>query len=530
MTAPASSGPTRLVALLFVALGCWTSPAHASAEDGGATEESLVHGDDSFEAIADFSRDHRLRRAGRPVGRLVMRFEDRRGNARVRYCTATLVGDGRALTAAHCVSPPKPGMALASGRLELGYLSTRQTGESVEISVPPLAVDAALDAAVLAVDGQPETRWGAVSVAKRVPTRGQELVVIHHPKRRPQRVTRFRCRAGTVRDASFSHSCDTLPGSSGAPVFADGGRESAGLALAGVHVRGSGSGAYPNSAIPLTALLSESSRVASSLGRASGRRSVPRSSRVASRRPHAGRLASIEAVWDEGGTLLGATGNRVERATFRGSVHQTWHRNTSYRSAVKKIRTAWKKGRDVTAFTRTKAGNYVTVTSSLKKTRRQAVASERALPLKLIARKQREGYVLTSLNYAHSWNLVFTEHPSADTQRVVNVDTYGVRATIKAVWQAGRRIQQVARGPEGWVIVSARGGPAGGYQRFGWSTNPDAALAKWNDRGVALSVVEDGAKSFYLLTERHLVRAPRATSKTRQQASSVRGYAVFGTK
>jgi formylglycine-generating enzyme required for sulfatase activity len=124
--------------------------------------------------------------------------------------------------------------------------------------VRPLEANQAGDYSILRVDGRPGDAWGTVRLNEETPRPGEPLLVVHHPAGRPKHITRGNCRAGKVpvRDGQLFHKCDTLPGSSGAPIFSADSDEALALHYAGAPGPGPDRYNYGN----LVASLGQSSR------------------------------------------------------------------------------------------------------------------------------------------------------------------------------------------------------------------------------------------------------------------------------
>ncbi len=191
--------------------------------------ESVLATNANFERLATYAPTSRLRRLSRPVGRLDIRFA-RTGEWTT--CTATLIAVDEIVTNHHCV-PNIDRLIVANGPVDvvtlvMGYYD--ETDEAAvrkyEVDPTPIRDDAAHDVSFLRVRGTPGREWGWATLSPRDPKPGEGLFVIHHPGGSPKHVTRGRCRAASPRatdqdGVDLYHYCDTLPGSSGAPIFSD---------------------------------------------------------------------------------------------------------------------------------------------------------------------------------------------------------------------------------------------------------------------------------------------------------------------
>ena len=91
-----------------------------------------------------------------------------------------------------------------------------------DLKVPPIDLNSTLDYALLESTQNIGQEWGVARLADRVPEAGESLVLIHHPGGAAKHITRGRCDYLGYKGAkadSFEHSCDSLGGSSGAPLF-----------------------------------------------------------------------------------------------------------------------------------------------------------------------------------------------------------------------------------------------------------------------------------------------------------------------
>ena len=228
----------------FSAIFLWSMPAAAQGvffdaaqwgnanlvsrqSTGGTTLEAIVSSNDNMERLNNYNEDERLRKMSRPVGRLDIRFAD----GQFSTCTATLITRDRIITNHHCVPNLRSTLDLKGGITDVTLLMNHYDERSTELvsayRVSPIPVESseALDFAILQVDGAPGDKWGTATVRKTPPRPGAGLLVIHHPGGLPKHVTRGQCRAARPATdsvgAQLFHLCDTLPGSSGAPIFAD---------------------------------------------------------------------------------------------------------------------------------------------------------------------------------------------------------------------------------------------------------------------------------------------------------------------
>lgn len=197
-----------------------------ATQSGGATAsllESLGAKTDRFEPMSRFRDDDPIRMAGRSVGRLQIEIQDAQGQTGVATCTATLISDDTIITNAHCI-PGSDGSRVLRAEIRLGYLRLQDQGsEAFEVDPIPIETHLRLDYSLLRVAGNPARKFAVTPAQRRAARDNESLYLIHHPGGQPQKLTRAYCRAfpdKAVHDTEVRHQCDTLPGSSGALIFA----------------------------------------------------------------------------------------------------------------------------------------------------------------------------------------------------------------------------------------------------------------------------------------------------------------------
>jgi V8-like Glu-specific endopeptidase len=189
-----------------------------------------------FERLANFRPDSRYRQAGRPVGRLKVHVRDAQGREGTALCTASIVSAEYLLTNHHCV-PGDVGLTVLGAKVELAYLDGKNTSgvRSYVVSIEPVEASEALDYSILRVRGNPSADFGTVAFARQ-PAEVQEAVfIIGYPEGEPETLSRKDCYVRAVLTEQFIHTCDTLGGSSGSPVFSDNTFRMIGLHFAGAE-------------------------------------------------------------------------------------------------------------------------------------------------------------------------------------------------------------------------------------------------------------------------------------------------------
>ncbi len=201
----------------------------------------------SLELLNDFAANSRYRELVTSAG--VLRLDllvEIDGIEQISPCTAFLIDSDKLLTAGHCLAPAKRSGDLLEGSLRVGYYSDADEGVNIPSKFAILEEgekrEKQLDYAIVKIDpaaasllkenGYHSARMSGVLQA------AQDLVVIHHPLGDVLHLSRRNCRlAGGDSEPQtseyFEHSCGTLPGTSGAPIFDD-----RSMTVVGVHVRG----------------------------------------------------------------------------------------------------------------------------------------------------------------------------------------------------------------------------------------------------------------------------------------------------
>ena len=171
--------------------------------------------------------------------------------------------DSVILTNHHCVPNTSPNIRkygqIINVTLVIDYYDETRTStvQRYRVNVNPLLSDSARDFSYLSVEGFPGRDYGVATIGADPPKPGASLLVIHHPGGLPKHVTRGGCRAAfpvSTDDSNVQlfHLCDTLPGSSGAPIFSK--NAMVGIHRAGATVTGPGAVNY---GVLMAALMNE---------------------------------------------------------------------------------------------------------------------------------------------------------------------------------------------------------------------------------------------------------------------------------
>ncbi len=186
-------------------------PARQST--GNRILEQVLQSND-MQPVLELGKGDIFRRLARPVGRLALR----KGANKISYCTASLIADDLILTNHHCIRGN-----VKEAVLWMGYLKARSRAGVAQyrVIVRPVEASKTLDYAVLRVRGRPGREWGKISLSSSEPGANSSLFIIHHPGGFAKQISRGRCQtaAPAIDGTDIMHLCDTMGGSSGAPIF-----------------------------------------------------------------------------------------------------------------------------------------------------------------------------------------------------------------------------------------------------------------------------------------------------------------------
>jgi V8-like Glu-specific endopeptidase len=208
------------------------------------------------ESVSNYGADSLFARLGRPVGRLDVLTD--RG---IFPCTAFLVSEKYLVTNYHCVPGIIENPRIGASRIEaiqfvLGYIQNgvEDSVRKYTVGLFPAETDKDLDYSVIEVFGNPAKDFGAVRLAAISPLANHPFWIIGHPLGEAQRISREKCKSGSpaISGHRLRHTCDTLPGNSGSPVF-DPGSQS----VIALHHAGSKLDSI-NFAIPLSEIVKQS--------------------------------------------------------------------------------------------------------------------------------------------------------------------------------------------------------------------------------------------------------------------------------
>ena len=192
---------------------------------GGAPLSTV--GDDEKQPISDYADDVLISRIERPVAKLSF-VKD----GAPRTCTGFLIDTGQFMTNHHCIaSADDCGSALAIFGYQYDTTGLLSFGEQFACkAISDGKTSETLDYAILDLDGNPAATWGSLSLDEADPDVIGPLLVIQHPAGQPKQISKINCAMDVVPvdglepQSDFTHSCDTVGGSSGSPVFDTEGR------------------------------------------------------------------------------------------------------------------------------------------------------------------------------------------------------------------------------------------------------------------------------------------------------------------
>jgi len=222
--------------------------AIAVADEGGKDEAAVIIGAVDWVDVNALAAGTAARENARAVAYLDIPAHGSR-------CTGFLIAHDVIMTNQHCIRSPESARGVqAFFRYEAGVAGDTPVDCSVF-----LGNDEVLDFALLQCAGRPGDTYGTVSLAERAAGSAERIYVIHQ---NCDYFTDSSCTptkkysAGLVRQLGreIGHDADTLGGSSGSPLFAEGGHGVIGLHHAGSGNGGDGRGTM-NWAVPMSNIL-----------------------------------------------------------------------------------------------------------------------------------------------------------------------------------------------------------------------------------------------------------------------------------
>jgi formylglycine-generating enzyme required for sulfatase activity len=191
----------------------------------------------NFEPLSAYREQDRFRRIALPVGRLdVIVNNPSVPGAGYSWCTASIISARHIITNNHCFPEGQGGVRQAFLLMDYYSDDNEAAVRRFEVRAVPVERNAALDFAIAEVTGNPSATFGRIALEPRDPEPGESLLIIHHPLGKPKHMTRGNCRAHApvaVQGTDIRHRCDTMPGSSGSPILAEGSGRMLGLHYGG---------------------------------------------------------------------------------------------------------------------------------------------------------------------------------------------------------------------------------------------------------------------------------------------------------
>ena len=232
----------------------------------GDAARDVVDRQNVFEPIGLLRDDDPMRQVARAVGRLDLKIEEN-GQEFLSTCTATIVEGNLVLTNYHCI-PGFTGRVIEASLL-LDYYGPDSQTTRISVETTPLEKNADLDYSLSRLAGPPPAGLLPIPFSRQRSRPLERLTIVHHPAGQPKMMTQFRCYAADSQadGPKLRHRCDTLPGSSGAPIF------NSERQVVGIHHTGGLNENDPNSfneGSNVTDILAGSARLRDSQGPASG--------------------------------------------------------------------------------------------------------------------------------------------------------------------------------------------------------------------------------------------------------------------
>lgn len=197
-----------------------------SYDRSGPVMESII-GVDSREHLFRYEGDllPTVDRVSGAVAKLSFMATSPSGRQGRYVCTGFLIDDDTLVTNEHCVADAE---TCATTKIIFGYSYDRlgqMPGKEQFDCQSVDFVNEEFDMAILKIFGSPGRKWGHVQIASRDVVDNERLFVLQHPAGEPKQISEVECSVfraqapGRGDDSDFAHTCDTLGGSSGSPVF-----------------------------------------------------------------------------------------------------------------------------------------------------------------------------------------------------------------------------------------------------------------------------------------------------------------------
>ncbi len=186
-----------------------------------------TYGEDDKKHLVEYSNLPIIVNAAKPVAKLHLIK-----NSSPRVCTGFLVGQNTLMTNHHCVDSQEIcDSVIATFGYERKQDGRLNLGEQYRcVKVDSGRMDFELDYAVIELQGTPGDKWGKLDLSAIDPEDNEPLFIVQHPAGEPKQVSRIDCKTmvipvkGRGEETDFTHTCDTVGGSSGSPVFNEAGQ------------------------------------------------------------------------------------------------------------------------------------------------------------------------------------------------------------------------------------------------------------------------------------------------------------------
>lgn len=190
------------------------------------TEERTLCGADDMVAMVNSSSQ--LNAMGTPIGIYSATIDGGLG-----YCTGTLITKDLFLTAEHCAAQCE------DIKVTFGYLREgREESFDCKQIVEKGDGNAENDYFIIRLEGNPGVKWGWYDVSAQAVASGSQLLMIHHPKATPMKVSQKNCTLKSEEGGFLMHRCDTQSGSSGSAILLPNFEKPKETRIVGVHTLG----------------------------------------------------------------------------------------------------------------------------------------------------------------------------------------------------------------------------------------------------------------------------------------------------
>ena len=151
----------------------------------------------------------------------------------IGFCTGTLITKDLFLTAEHCAAECE------SIKVTFGYLGReREETFNCKKIIEKGDGKAENDYLIVQLEGSPGVQWGWYDVSASPVESDSQLLMIHHPKATPMKVSYKNCSLKSEEGSFLMHQCDTQSGSSGSAILLPNFETPEETKIVGVHTLG----------------------------------------------------------------------------------------------------------------------------------------------------------------------------------------------------------------------------------------------------------------------------------------------------